>query len=118
MRQTALRRLRPKGRSETGLFETVKSSTGAKVVVAVARIVAASARCRADFIGRRWHATSAGEKVWRRGGCRSLDQGRIGESHPKLQGARDERRRVDGEISRSEERRVAKECRSRWSPYH
>ena len=26
--------------------------------------------------------------------------------------------RVDAHISRSEERRVGKECRSRWSPYH
>ena len=25
---------------------------------------------------------------------------------------------VYGDISRSEERRVGKECRSRWSPYH
>ena len=25
---------------------------------------------------------------------------------------------VDGAIHRSEERRVGKECRSRWSPYH
>ena len=25
---------------------------------------------------------------------------------------------VDSEFSRSEERRVGKECRSRWSPYH
>ena len=25
---------------------------------------------------------------------------------------------VDGEWFRSEERRVGKECRSRWSPYH
>ena len=25
---------------------------------------------------------------------------------------------TDAEISRSEERRVGKECRSRWSPYH
>ena len=24
----------------------------------------------------------------------------------------------DGELGRSEERRVGKECRSRWSPYH
>ena len=24
----------------------------------------------------------------------------------------------DGSIERSEERRVGKECRSRWSPYH
>ena len=25
---------------------------------------------------------------------------------------------TDDEITRSEERRVGKECRSRWSPYH
>ena len=25
---------------------------------------------------------------------------------------------IDGNYSRSEERRVGKECRSRWSPYH
>ena len=25
---------------------------------------------------------------------------------------------VDGDLCRSEERRVGKECRSRWSPYH
>ena len=25
---------------------------------------------------------------------------------------------VTGDLSRSEERRVGKECRSRWSPYH
>ena len=25
---------------------------------------------------------------------------------------------VDTRVSRSEERRVGKECRSRWSPYH
>ena len=25
---------------------------------------------------------------------------------------------VKSEIARSEERRVGKECRSRWSPYH
>ena len=24
----------------------------------------------------------------------------------------------DGKVDRSEERRVGKECRSRWSPYH
>ena len=26
--------------------------------------------------------------------------------------------KVDGNLVRSEERRVGKECRSRWSPYH
>ena len=25
---------------------------------------------------------------------------------------------IDGSVMRSEERRVGKECRSRWSPYH
>ena len=30
----------------------------------------------------------------------------------------DEVRDVNGEARRSEERRVGKECRSRWSPYH
>ena len=29
-----------------------------------------------------------------------------------------ERRRIDAFELRSEERRVGKECRSRWSPYH
>src|SRR5260370_14600863 len=28
------------------------------------------------------------------------------------------RRRFSGQVGRSEERRVGKECRSRWSPYH
>ena len=28
------------------------------------------------------------------------------------------RRRDDRELQRSEERRVGKECRARWSPYH
>ena len=27
-------------------------------------------------------------------------------------------RRADIDVKRSEERRVGKECRSRWSPYH
>src|SRR2546425_1649837 len=29
-----------------------------------------------------------------------------------------QRRRADQALARSEERRVGKECRSRWSPYH
>ena len=29
-----------------------------------------------------------------------------------------EGQRFDGDLCRSEERRVGKECRSRWSPYH
>ena len=30
----------------------------------------------------------------------------------------EEKQRIDFKFSRSEERRVGKECRSRWSPYH
>ena len=30
----------------------------------------------------------------------------------------DGRKRLDNILKRSEERRVGKECRSRWSPYH
>ena len=36
--------------------------------------------------------------------------------HP--QGERLANLRRKGELLRSEERRVGKECRSRWSPYH
>ena len=36
----------------------------------------------------------------------------------KLETARMGKSNVDGSSSRSEERRVGKECRSRWSPYH
>ena len=37
----------------------------------------------------------------------------------KLQGVTDElRAKIDELSGRSEERRVGKECRSRWSPYH
>src|SRR2546429_4012514 len=34
------------------------------------------------------------------------------QAHPVLRGASDQ------DVCRSEERRVGKECRSRWSPYH
>ena len=37
------------------------------------------------------------------------------ETYGKLYIANDN---ADGQIVRSEERRVGKECRSRWSPYH
>src|SRR5215203_1408654 len=33
-------------------------------------------------------------------------------------GGEDQRRSVERAAGRSEERRVGKECRSRWSPYH
>ena len=35
----------------------------------------------------------------------------------KLFGRKDDDKKVGG-MERSEERRVGKECRSRWSPYH
>ena len=38
-----------------------------------------------------------------------------GERHPQIQGAMHALRNAE---RRSEERRVGKECRSRWSPYH
>src|SRR3989475_12594438 len=45
--------------------------------------------------------------------------------HAEIQGlqrdlgaARAAQARLEGELRRSEERRVGKECRSRWSPYH
>ena len=37
---------------------------------------------------------------------------------PRLSNARPVTLRQDGRQQRSEERRVGKECRSRWSPYH
>ena len=42
-----------------------------------------------------------------------IEEGRV-EAHMPLH---DEQRQYSG-VTRSEERRVGKECRSRWSPYH
>src|SRR2546430_7334593 len=48
----------------------------------------------------------------------------IGEDAPRRRqkrhthAAEDRRDPVAGHVDRSEERRVGKECRSRWSPYH
>src|SRR5689334_23403111 len=48
----------------------------------------------------------------------ALDLGRLGEPGAEQLG-RPRRTRVLGHVQlRSEERRVGKECRSRWSPYH
>src|SRR3989441_7318385 len=78
-----------------------------------------------------WAAVRAGDRVRRRdekvgrgenGGLLGRQRGREGgrpERHPAAHGARG--RQVDqvaGDEPRSEERRVGKECRSRWSPYH
>src|SRR2546430_8931578 len=43
----------------------------------------------------------------------ALDAEEGGEGHGTIPGSRDAER-----SARSEERRVGKECRSRWSPYH
>src|SRR5256885_14247726 len=45
--------------------------------------------------------------------ARAFLEGRIDETR-----MRNFRQEVDGRGLRSEERRVGKECRSRWSPYH
>ena len=42
----------------------------------------------------------------------------FGPQHPAAHGVLRLIMELDGEIVRSEERRVGKECRSRWSPYH
>ena len=39
-------------------------------------------------------------------------------NHPTHAGAMKFKEIVEAESNRSEERRVGKECRSRWSPYH
>ena len=41
-----------------------------------------------------------------------------GKISPRYRGEHALRRYPNGEERRSEERRVGKECRSRWSPYH
>src|SRR2546430_13758886 len=38
--------------------------------------------------------------------------------HPQHRCAANQRDVAEAELARSEERRVGKECRSRWSPYH
>ena len=42
----------------------------------------------------------------------------FGGLHGLLQASGEDLRRIKGLTTRSEERRVGKECRSRWSPYH
>src|SRR5260370_6315622 len=49
-----------------------------------------------------------------RGQQRSVDDLSLASLRPAIQRDHDAERRVQ----RSEERRVGKECRSRWSPYH
>ena len=47
---------------------------------------------------------------------RDLDSSRF--QGAQIPGAGELHARYPGEAARSEERRVGKECRSRWSPYH
>ena len=53
------------------------------------------------YVGTYTHGTSKGIQVY----DVNLEEGTLTE-------------RSEVEVSRSEERRVGKECRSRWSPYH
>ena len=59
--------------------------------------------CRYDFVGS--FLRPARLKKARR----SFDEGKV--SYEEL-------KKVEDDAIRSEERRVGKECRSRWSPYH
>mgnify|MGYP002420500023 CR=1 FL=1 len=63
------------------------------------------------------------------GGCIGIENGKISfvsdKNSPEMQIAAEHIIDADGNIvmpglinTRSEERRVGKECRSRWSPYH
>src|SRR3712207_5292306 len=67
---------------------------------AESRVATAEERL-ADATKRRKHAT------------RALEQ-----STPRWEAAQRERDQLHEVLARSEERRVGKECRSRWSPYH
>ena len=42
----------------------------------------------------------------------------LGHLHLRIEEILDERGISKNKLCRSEERRVGKECRSRWSPYH
>ena len=48
----------------------------------------------------------------------SVDQAKANEGWAKLQQIVEDYKKAHNGASRSEERRVGKECRSRWSPYH
>ena len=52
-------------------------------------------------------------------GPRGIDEGQMGDNLPKVNLDSDRTAKfITAGGSRSEERRVGKECRSRWSPYH
>src|SRR5256885_5602925 len=65
--------------------------------------VAASLDPRADRSGSKWRPQARTDRGWAPNWCRAMRSQFVGSAL----GA-----------NRSEERRVGKECRSRWSPYH
>src|SRR2546421_9593619 len=66
---------------------------------------------RASRLWTGYAAAVAGDVGGPRSGTRGANQPCDGEAVSRCRGA-------VGGLSRSEERRVGKECRSRWSPYH
>src|SRR5205807_3292609 len=66
--------------------------------------------CSSDLHGRLQAAVHAAVEDARDAGTQLVGPGRYLRRPRRLQGDRTE--------GRSEERRVGKECRSRWSPYH
>ena len=63
-----------------------------------------------NFVDCNWFINQVGKSCSRCGDCFKFDI-----SHGKVTDCNLTANRIDG---RSEERRVGKECRSRWSPYH
>src|SRR5256886_5785010 len=76
--------------------------------------------CSSDLIDR-WEYYGPDQKLAKVGFSRQNDGKEDAWSFPRPDGSID---RIeistarDGKATRSEERRVGKECRSRWSPYH
>src|SRR6266487_3398708 len=68
------------------------------------------------FSSRRRHTRWTGD--WSSDVCSSDLEYREHADELPLPRAAHRRRRAPQQSSRSEERRVGKECRSRWSPYH
>src|SRR2546421_8889138 len=74
------------------------------------RIIVSPADCRSVVFNKVDDAT----RIWIKGREFSMER-LLGNAYPE-----DAKRYVSGSLGifRSEERRVGKECRSRWSPYH
>src|SRR2546422_5760925 len=71
-----------------------------------------SSRRRHTRCSRDWSSDVCSSDLMSTGNGETLD------SLAHLIGVRDEHRATFKRAARSEERRVGKECRSRWSPYH